>query len=190
MQKPKGKRLVYVEAELLDEALKVAGKRGESIGKFVEESLRHSVRTESTGFDLEKVAEFFEVLQAQRNLGGSFVPEEVLSHLTETICAADRRKLEDKWFESGKWTGKYLREKFSDPIQALKSFLQATRWDLNEVQVKSGPQSLRIVCVSTVLTSEATTMLSKFLEGIVESLGFTKTKTDNMKGMLVLEAVR
>jgi len=187
MSKGKGKKLVYVPADLLSEVSRVSNGRGESVGRFVEEALRQSIRVSRTGYDLEQVAEFFEVMQAQRNLGGTFVPFEILNYLTRKAFKDEKQTVEAQWYESGKWYGKYLKEKFDNPLEAFKHFLEASRWDLNEVDIRKNTDIVKLRCISTVLTEEATDTLARFIEGILHSLGYQTEKKDNMRGMILLE---
>lgn len=187
MPKGKGKKLVYVPADLLSEVSNVSDGRGESVGRFVEEALRQSIRANRTGYDLNQLAEFFEVMQAQRNLGGTFVPFEILNYLTSKAFKDEKQVVQAQWYESGKWYGKYLKEKFDDALEAFRRFLEASRWDLNEVEIRRNSDTVKLRCVSTVLTEEATDTLSRFIEGIIHSLGYETKKKDSMRGMILIE---
>lgn len=187
MSKGKGKRLVYVPADLLEVVTEASRRRGESVGKFVEEALRQAVRVNDMGYSPKQLAEFFEVMQAHRILGGAFVPLDVLNYLTSKACKDEREELQAKWYESGKWHGKYLKERFGDPVQAFKNFLEVSRWDLSEVEVKEDGNTVKLRCVSTVLTTEGTELLAKFIEGAMHSIGYQTEKSDCVKGMIVLE---
>jgi hypothetical protein len=187
MTQHKGKKLVYISEDLLDEVAKISRSRGETISRFIEEALRQAVRVSKAGYHLEKLAEFFEVMQAQKVLGGAFVPMEVLNYLTSKTYREERDQLNVKWYESGKWYGKYLKERFDDPIQAFKVFLEASRWDLNEVEVRREGGKVRVRCISTVLTAEATELLAKFIEGAMHSLGYKTERNEYVKGIIILE---
>jgi hypothetical protein len=190
MTQRKDKKLVYVNYDLLEEVTKVSRNRGETITKFVEESLTQAVRVSTAGYDIKQLGEFFEVMYAQRILGGAFVPLDVLSFLTNQVCKNDKEQLSKTWFESGRWHGKYLKERFNDPIMSLKSFLAASRWDLSEVEVKSDAHKVKIRCVSTILNQDGTFLLAKFIEGILNGIGYRTEKSDCLKGMIVLEFVK
>jgi chaperonin GroEL (HSP60 family) len=188
MPQRKGKKLVYVSEDLLEEVAKISRDRGETISKFVEEALKQAVRVNKAGYHPQQLAEYFEVMQAQRVLGGAFIPLEVLNYLTNKACKNEKEQLSAKWYESGKWHGKYLKEKFEDPIQALKIFLEASRWDLNEVEIEKEEEGkVKVRCISTLLTEETTEFLAKFIEGAMHSIGYQTEKNDSMKGMIVFE---
>jgi hypothetical protein len=188
MARTKGKKLVYVSEGLIDGIAKISRNRGESVGKIVEDSLRQSVRVNNEGYDVKQVADFFSVMQAHRVLGGVFVPSSVLDFLIEEVYPSKKEQLLAKWFESGRWHGKYLKEKFDNPVTAFGCFLELSRWDLNEVEVKESGSSVKIRCVSTVLTNEGTELLAKFIEGVMDGLGYKTGKLDCLKGMIILES--
>jgi hypothetical protein len=186
----KDKKLVYVPYDLLEEVAKASRSRGETISKFIEEALAQAVRVNMAGYNIQQLGEYFEVMYAQRVLGGAFVPLEVLNYLTGEACKEGLERLGAVWFESGKWHGKYLKERFEDPVAALKSFLEASRWDLSEVEVKKQGSTAKVRCVSTVLTEEATEVLAKFVKGIMQGIGYQMEKSDCLKGIIVLEFKR
>lgn len=186
-KKAKRKSLVYVSGDIIADVTEAARKRGESLSMFVEETLRKALRENHLGYSREQATELLEVMNTHRILGGAFVPLNVLNYLTTKAYETEKEELQTKWYESGKWHGKYIKEKFENPVQALKSFLQATRWDLNEVEVKQDKNVVKLRCVSTVLTTEATELLAKFIEGAMHSLGYKTKKSDYVKGMIVIE---
>jgi hypothetical protein len=81
-----------------------------------------------------------------------------------------------------------LKEKFDDPITAFGCFLELSRWDLNEVDVKEVNGAMKVRCVSTVLTDEGTEMLTKFIEGVMDGMGYKVGKADVLKGMIILQS--
>ena len=189
-QQRKDKKLVYVNYDLLAEVTKASRSRGETITKFVEESLAQAVKVTDAGYDLKQLGQFFEVLYSQRILGGVFVPLDVLNFLTNIALRGDKPSLANAWFESGKWHGKYLKERFEDPVRSLETFLEASRWDLSEVEVKRFGTILRVRCISAVLSEEATQMLARFIEGIMQGFDYQTHKGDLLKGMIVMEFVK
>ena len=190
MSKRKDKRLVYVPSDLVEEAKEASRGRGESLSLFVSEVLRLALRANRLGFSPKQAAEYLEVMQTQRNLGGAFVPLDVLAYLNGKSCEVDAEQLETKWYESGKWHGKYIKEKFNDPVQAFKKFLEATRWDLSEVEVKQDQNVVKFRCISTLLTGKATELLATFIEGAMHVIGYRTERSDTLKGMIILEFKR
>lgn len=187
MSRGRGKRLVYVPEELVQGLMEASRNEGKSVSKLVEESLRQTVKANLLGYNPRQVGEILEVLHTHRTLGGAFVPQDVLNLLIENAYKAEKEQLQTKWYESGKWYGKYLKEKFENPVQAFKTFLEATRWDLNEVELKQNENEVKLRCISTTLTAEGTELLAKFIEGAIRGIGYQTLKTDCMRGMIVLQ---
>jgi len=190
MSKAKDKRLVYVPGDLVEEVKEVSRQRGESLSLFVSDVLRLALKANSLGYSPKQAAEFLDIMQAQRNLGGAFVPTDVLTYLNSKACGTGEDQLQTKWYDSGKWHGKYINEKFKDPIQVLKKFLEATRWDLSEVEVRQNQNMVKFRCISTLLTGEATELLATFIEGAMHSIGYQTDKSETLKGMIVLDFKR
>jgi hypothetical protein len=183
----RGKKLVYVSEDLLEKALKVSRDEGISLSKLVEGALLETVKVNELGYSSKQMADFFNVLQTHRVLGGLFVPSGVLDYMIERCCKNDPAQLQELWYESGKWNGKYLREKFNDPVDAFRHFLELSRWDLNEVNVKTDGNAVKVRCVSTVMSIEGTRLLAKFVEGIMNGMDYVTVNADSLKGMVILE---
>jgi len=184
----KGKKLVYISEDLLDKASKVSRAEGVSLSKLVEGALNEAVKVNELGYSSKQMADFFNVIQTHRVLGGSFVPSDVLDFMIKQCIKGDLAALEALWYDTGRWNGCYLKEKFPNPVDAFHSFLVLTRWDLNEVDVKSIGNDVRVRCISTVMDIGATKMLAKYVEGVMNGLDFKTERVDVLKGMIILKA--
>jgi len=183
----KGKKLVYISEDLLDKASKVSRAEGVSLAKLVEGALNEAIKVNELGYNSKHMAEFFNVLQTNRVLGGLFVPSGVLDFMIDKVCKNDAQQLQELWYESGRWNGKYLKEKFNDPVGAFRDFLGLSRWDLNEVDVKNDSNMVKVRCVSTVMSFEGTRLLARFIEGIMNGMDYQTAKDTSLKGMIILE---
>jgi hypothetical protein len=188
MASAKGKKLISVSEDLLDQAAAISRKEGVSLSKVVENSLLQAEKVNKLGYRSDQIADFFEVLQANRVLGGLFVPSGVLDFMIEKCGKTGFVQLQALWFESGQWNGKYLAEKFANPVDAFARFLELSRWDLNEVDVKTSDNSVKIRCISTVMSLENTNLLSKFIEGAMNGMGYQLEHLDSSKGMIILSS--
>ena len=183
----KGKRLIPIPEALLSGLMDAASKEGKPLNRYVEDSLQQAVKVFESGQNLKDMVHYFEILQSQKASGAVFTPLIVFDFLTHKVCATDKGKLLDVWFESGEWYGKYIAEKFEDPVQALAGLLRATRWDLNEVNVNGFGSSVKLRCTSTALTKEGTELLLKFIEGALENMNCELVKSEFMKGLILVE---
>ena len=187
MSTGKGKKLVYVSEDLIAKATKVSREEGVSLSKLIEGALEEAIKVNELGYSSKQMAEFFNVLQTHRVLGGSFVPSGVLDHMVEDVCKNGAQQLQELWYESGRWNGKYLKEKFVEPVEAFRDFLQLSRWDLNEVDVKTNSNTVKVRCISTVLSMQGTRLLARFIEGIMNGMDYSTVKNTSLKGMIILE---
>ena len=185
----KGKRLIPIPETLLRGLMEASSKEGKPLNRYIEEALQQAVKVFEAGQNLKGMVRYFEILQSQKASGAIFTPLTVFDFLTSKVYATDKEKLLDVWFESGKWYGKYLTEKFEDPVQALADLLQAARWDLNEVNVKEIDGKVKFRCTSTALTKEGTELLLKFIEGALDGMECEAVKSEFMKGLVLVEFV-
>ncbi|MEM2514601.1 MAG: hypothetical protein QXU81_09890 [Candidatus Bathyarchaeia archaeon] len=185
-----GKKLVYVSEEVLEPIIEICRRDGITISRFIEDSLREAIRLRNLGYDLKRSADFLEVIRMHRVLGGAFVPQAVLDFMVGRVYSSDREGLLKQSFESGRLYGHYMRERFKNPIEVLKSFLEVSRWDLGEVEVSSDGDVWSLRCVSTVLSAEGTEMLAKFIEGVVKGLRCEILQMDFIKGIITVEFKR
>lgn len=185
----KGKRLIPIPEALLSGLMEASSKEGKPLNRYIEEALQQAVKLFEAGQDLKGMVRYFEILQSQKASGAVFTPLIVFDFLTNKVYATDKEKLLDVWFASGKWYGKYLTEKFENPVQALADLLKAARWDLNEVDVKRIDGKVKFRCTSTALTKEGTELLLKFIEGALAGMEYKTVKSEFMKGLVIVEFV-
>jgi len=183
MYRPKGKKLVYVPEDLLDAVAEIAKRKGESISKYVEDTLRQSVRTDQMGYSPEEVADIIEMVHVQRVLGGTMLPIEIMNLFFNERHNGDEALLQ-RWFDSGKKYGRYLKERFDDPVKAMAILLRTTRWDLNEVGIKRVENGYSLRCISTSLSDLETDILGRFIEGVLSGLTFEIKEKDVMRGFI------
>lgn len=182
----KEKKLVYVSEDIINEVLRIARRKGTFISRFIEDSLMQAVRLENMGYSVEEAAEVFEVIRALRTLGGIFTPQEILECLTRETCKTNEDFFR-KWHDAGVLYGKYLKERFQDPLLKLRKFLEVVRWDLNEVDIKYDRNLIKLRCASSTHNHELTETLARFIEGVMSGLGYRTQKREVMKGLILME---
>lgn len=180
------KRLVYVSEDIINEIQQITRRKGIFISKFVEESLKQAIRLENLGYGIEETAEILEAVRVLRALGGVFTPQEILECLVGNSCRS-REEILKKWFEAGVLYGKYMKEKFRNPLSKLRRFLETVRWDLNEVDVNDEGGTIKLRCMSSTHTPYLTETLAKFVEGIAIGLGHHVLRSEVVKGLIIME---
>lgn len=187
MAKGKGKRLVYVSEDLLEGIIEASRKEGEPLDMFVEQALRLAVEFSRMGYGPKKLAMLFEALQTYRIMGASIVPQDILNYLTTKAYSIEREQVQAQWYDSGRLYGKYLKEKFENPLEALENLLKIGKWELSSVEMKSEEKTVKVRCISAQLTIEGAETLAKFIEGAMNSLGYKTQRIECLKGMAILE---
>jgi len=183
----KGKRLIPVPESLLKGLMDAASKDGKPVNSYIEEALQQAVKVFETGQNLAGMVHYFKILQSQKASGAIFTPLTVFDFMTRKVSTTDKDKLLEEWFESGKWYGKYIVEKFQNPVQALADLLQVTRGDLNEVNVTAIDGKTKLRCTSIALTKDGTELLLKFIEGALDGMNCKILKNEFMKGLILVE---
>ncbi|MFC1486357.1 hypothetical protein ACFLRN_01525 [Thermoproteota archaeon] len=183
----KGKRLIPVPESLLKGLMDAASKDGKPVNSYIEEALQQAVKVFETGQNLAGMVHYFKILQSQKASGAIFTPLTVFDFMTHKVSTTDKDKLLEEWFESGKWYGKYIVEKFQNPVQALADLLQVTRGDLNEVNVTAIDGKTKLRCTSIALTKDGTELLLKFIEGALDGMNCKILKNEFMKGLILVE---
>jgi len=184
MQERRGKRLVYVSEDVARELLEYAARTGISLQKLVDEGLRSVLEMLKNGIPPEQLKTLITVAHYQRASGLTLVPVEILRYLEKK---ADPKELDELWRESGCWYGKYLKEKVESPAKHLAELLKATRWDLDEVEVRDSGTEVTFRCVSTTLTKEGTSSLRNFIEGAMSCLGYATISREEVRGIVIIK---
>ena len=183
----KGKRLIPVPERLLSGLMDASSKEGVTLNGYIEEALQQAVKVFELGQNLKGMVRYFEILQSQKASGAIFTPLTVFDFMTNKVYEIDKEALLKAWFESGKWYGKYISEKFSDSVSALADLLRAARWDLNEVNINKVNDNFKLRCTSTSLSKEGTELLMQFVEGAIEGLNCNIIKSEYIKGLVIVE---
>jgi hypothetical protein len=98
-----------------------------------------------------------------------------------------KERVQAQWYESGRLYGRYLKERFDNPLEALENLLKMNTWELASIEVRSKADAVKVRCVSAHLTMEGAESLAKFIEGAMNSLGFKTRSVECLKGMAILE---
>ncbi len=176
------KKLVFIPENLVNKLMEASSREGKTFNVFVEEALNQVLNAFEKGYTPQELTSFIEVIQTQR-MSMTLIPLQILNYLMKN---AEKNQLETQWYEAGEWYGKYLSEKFEEPVQMFKRLLEATRWELDEINVEEENDSASFRCVSAIQTIEETMFLLKFIQGTMHSLEYRTDKKDYLKGLILL----
>jgi len=183
----KDKKLILVSNSVVNELMLIANKQGKPFYGFVTETLEHALKVYADGHSLEEVVSFYELMEIFKSLGAKMISDDMFNYLIVKEYEAGKSVLQDKLYEFGRLCGKSLTSKSERPFETLENLLSGAGWDLNEVAVTEKDDKVRIRCVSSVLSIEATELLLKFIDGVVHELGYKTQKQDYVKGLILVE---
>jgi hypothetical protein len=186
-KKGKERKLIYVSGDVLEDLKRASKREGEHLNKFVEQALRVAAEFSKMGYGPKKLMQLFNALQAHRIMGAWMVPPNVFNYLMAKAYSAEREEAKAQWYESGRLYGRYLKERFDNPLEALENLLRMSTWELASIEMKSKADAVKVRCISAQLTMEGTESLAKFIEGAMNSLGFKTKSVECLKGMAILE---
>jgi len=176
------RKMLAARSDLADRISEIAVRRG-TLYDYVNDILEQAIRADSMGLNLSEVLDDMWVLKAARGAGLTFVSEKLLYDLVEKAYRRlGKKELQDLWYETGQWYGRY----YSD----LDKFEETTKKLLTEISdlkiSKDDKDRLSLTCLSSKFTEAYTELFSKFLEGVLDALGYVKDGGEVAKGMINL----
>jgi len=184
--------MLAAREDLVNKLLKIAGRKNVKLFGMINDTLELVLKAEGMSLSLEEAVNEYGIVKAAKDAG--FVPavESLWYDVVEKVFRTDKDWMIKKWYESGQWFGKYLLARFHDrnQVEAFGRLLEVGRWDLKEVHVTEGGGVVKVRCVSPLLPIENTVLLLKFIEGVMDSLGYKAIKEDCLKGIILLEFER
>jgi len=184
------KKLVRAPSDLVSKLSEAARLQGKTFYSYITEILEQAVRAYEMKRSLKEIIDSYEVLEIHKEAGTISAPKDVLEYLIEKVYQENSETLERLWYQTGRWYGIYLREKFDDSIEALVRLLLEGRWDLSEVTVKRNQETVEFKCVSAFLSQERTLLIRKFIEGAMCSLGYKTQSQECFRGIIHLKFSR
>jgi hypothetical protein len=183
------KRFIPVRSDLLSKIIEISNREGKTVFGLTNEVLEQAIRAYELKTTLSEIVETFSLLKMERETGATIISSEVLNHLIARLYPQEKEALQDLWRQYGQWIGKYIIAKFHDqePMEVLSKLLRSCAWDVTDVSVQKDRESVKVRCLAPYLPSENTELFSKYLEGVMDSLGYRVLKNDTLRGIILLE---
>jgi len=185
---------VAAREDLVNAVSIIAKKRGSTLYAFINDLLEQAVKADFMGTTVREIMESYEIIKANKSAGQTLIPVDVLNYMASKLFEdpMSRSELEKMWRDYGRWYGEYLSIKFRENLnlgrnleQFLEKIMRELRWELTEVAVhREGEDSLRIRCVSILLQPATATLLLRFLEGVMEALGYETKSSSVYRGII------
>jgi len=176
------RKMLAARSDLADRVSEIAVRRG-TLYDYVNDILEQAIRADSMGLNLSEVLDDMWVLKAARGAGFTFVSQKLLYDLVEKAYKRlGKKEMQDLWYETGQWYGRYYSDldKFEDMTKKLLT-------EISDLKIlKDDEDRLSLTCLSSKFTEGYTELFSKFLEGVLDALGYAKDGGEVSKGMISL----
>ncbi len=188
------RKVIAAREDLVNNISILAKRRGATLYSYINEVLEQAVRAEELGVTLREVLDSYEFLRANKVGGLTPLSIELLNTIAK-ICSENAclDKLERVALDSGKWYGEFIVMRFKPNTADSKSLsrfieriLRETRWELTEVSVVCEGNKMRIRAVSLVLNDDATKIIARYVEGLMNAFGYRMESCELRKGILDL----
>lgn len=192
MPPKKGKKLILIREDLLEDILKITAKEGKTVFAFTNEVIEQALKAYEMQTSPAELLEFYTLMKLEKDRGGVIVPIDLLNNLTRTCYDTDKEDLLQKWYECGIWYGKYLSIKSSTEnwLQTFEKIMKKCAWNISDFSITAQGENISVKCVSPHLTTESTEAFRKFLEGTMHSANCKTVKNECLKGMILLSFKR
>lgn len=186
--------MLAAREDLVNQVVEIAKRKGVTLFSMINDLLSLIVRLDGFGVYFREAFSGFKTLKAAKEACFILVPEGLLYDIVDKIVEVDKGWSIKKWFEAGEWCGKYYSMKYGDKssdkfIEDLPSLL----WNLNEfkvIQDNNEGEKITVYCSGLRLPENYSILLSAFLEGAFNALGYKCLNRNVVKSVITLELVK
>ena len=188
MPSKKGKKLILIREDLLEDILKITAKEGKTVFAFTNEVFEQAVKTYETKTSPKELLEFYTLMKLEKDRGTVIIPTELLNIMIQKSYETDKEDLLQKWYDAGLWLGKYLSIKSQEEnwLQTFEKLMKVCAWNISDFSLTTQGDDVNIKCVSPHSTIETTEAFKKFIEGTIHSANYKTDKNECLKGMILL----
>jgi hypothetical protein len=187
-EKSKGKKLMVVRADLAEKIAELSRKEGKTIFALTNEMLESAMEAYEMGLEPSDMVNYYLFTSAEKESGTVSISPDALLYMVKKLYPKDKRGLWKRWREWGRWYGKYLMAKFYDqePLETFRKFLASGVWHISDFNFSKEGDHFSVRCLMPRLSSEITELFLRFLEGLIDSFGYTVTGESSSRGIISL----
>jgi len=188
MAAKKGKKLILIRNDLLEEAIRITAKEGKTVYAFTNEVFEQALKAYEMQTTPAELAEFYALMKLEKDSGATIIPVDLLNYMLTKLYKTDKEELLKKWYEAGHWCGKYLsiKSQTDDWTQTLEKLMKKCAWNITDFSISPQQENVNIKCVIPHFTLESTEAFTRFLEGAIHSAGYKTVKNEYLKGIILL----
>jgi len=187
----KDKKFIAVRSDILQKIMEISNKKGKSFYNFVNEIFEQAIKAEEMNTSLAEVVEFYDLMESMKKAGGTVTRRDIFNYSVQRLYMTEKDALLKKWYHSGVWYGRYLATKFNNPVDAFKKILTSCFWEITEVELTNQEDdsiSLRVLVPTH--SHENTELLSKFIQGVMNTLAYRLVKEEFWEGIIILKLAK
>jgi hypothetical protein len=183
------KKLVVVRSDILEKIQEMARKENKTLFAIINEILQDALMADESRATIGDLARFYQLMKVEKDSGALIIPADLLLKLIQR--SENNEKLKSEWFLAGEWYGKYLTAKFERPLEVLPALLSTCLWHLSEVKVEVRTEGRTFVnMIAPNIDQQVLELTGKYLEGMMNALGYRAVKSDIVRGVAILEFLK
>jgi len=180
------RKMLAAEEEIANRVVEMARRRGVTVFQTVNDILEQALRADGMGLALEEVIDRRGMLERAREVGFTFTIERLLYEVVDTAYKLARKQLSQMWLEMGGWYGKYFANKREDGLEAFGEAMELLTFGTSEFSLEENRGVVSVTSVGESFTPGFTDVLSLFIEGALEALGYRQAAKEVSKGIIRL----
>jgi len=183
------RKLLAVRADIAEKLVEIAKKKNVTLFSLVSEALEQMVKAEARGENLKKIVENHLALTAAREAGFTLIPESLWVALVEK-ARGEEGSMAAVWREAGEWLGHYFKtvEPEASPVSLAERLIRGILWSLSEFSISTGKDgSLTVKCVGFRCPKSYTRLLSSFIQGLMDALGYKIKSGEIARGIILMK---
>lgn len=185
------RKMLAAEEEIANRVVEMARRRGATVFQTVNDILVQALRADGMGLVLKDVIDRRGMLERARELGFTFTIERLLYEVVETAYSHARKQLCQTWLDMGRWYGKYFANRREDGLEGFREAMELLTLGSSEFSLEEDRGGVVFVsCVGEGFTLGFTDVLSLFIEGALEALGYGRVAKEVSKGIIRLRFER
>lgn len=174
------RRFLTARANLVEKIDDIAKKEGRTMFSIVNEALEAFLIAYEKNRTLFNIIEELKIIETAKNAGMIFVPENFHEYLISYISFD--RNICKSWREAGYIFGKHLEV---NNIKEPKNMERAIKYVIGENSEIIFSEN-KMVCICPKMSERRSEEVAEFLEGLMESFGFTVITKEVSKGIIVI----
>lgn len=185
------RKMLAAREDLVNKISEVANNKGFTLFGTINDVLELAIRAENIGVSLNEAVAESELIKAAKDASFTLVLENLWYEIVELAYEKAKKKAFKIWFEAGVWMAKrYGTRGIKDTFAALERDLKAFTWNASEFNIEKMRNTVSIRVLSPRFSESYTVLFNRFLEGILETYGYTTTYKAIGRGNIRLEAAK